>query len=65
MIITHIERAKLVTLFSCSNSALREVINSTLVHGTCGVFQIRTVQSKEPVIKNPFLDHAKQDIESS
>jgi len=65
IIITHTERAKLVTLFSCSSSALRDVINSILVQGACGAFQIRAVQSKEPVIKNPFLDHAKQDMESS
>lgn len=65
IIITHTERAKLVTLFSCSSSALREFINSILVQGACGAFQIRAVQSKEPVIKNPFLDHAKQDMESS
>jgi len=54
-----------VTLFSCSSSALSEVINSILAQGACGAFQIRAVQSKEPVIKNPVLDHARHDMESS
>lgn len=58
------ERAKHVTLFWCSSSALREVSNSNCFNGT-GAFQIRTVQSKEPVIKNSFLDQVKHDIESS
>lgn len=62
---TYRERAKLVILFSCFNSALREVINSICEQEIGEIFQIRTVQSKDPVNKKPFFDQAKQDIESS
>lgn len=62
---THGERAKLVTLFSCSSSAFKELVNSICVQGDFGAFQIRTEPSKEAVIKNPLLDQAKQDMESS
>lgn len=62
---TYSERATLVTLFLCSNSALRLVINSIWVQGAFGASQIRTVQSKEPLIKKPLFDQDKQDIESS
>jgi len=62
---TYKERAKLLILFSCSNSALREVINSICDQEIGENFQIRTVQSNDPVNKKPFFVQAKQDIESS
>lgn len=62
---TYGERAILVTLFSCSSSAFKELAISICIQGVFGAFQIRTEQSNEAVIRKPLLDQAKQEMESS